>query len=140
VRGQLGQLRFPVEGEPPHPGPARLGDVRGRLDRVAVEHVGRVDADLDQRAQLGDGGDLEPAAQPVQPLQHPLVGVALHRVVHVHAGQRGGEAQVRRGHPVEVEDQERGRPRQPGQPVGGQRVGHRCISLFRSSYEGMTTA
>jgi hypothetical protein len=140
VLDQLGQLRFAVDGEPPHPGPPRLGDVRGRFDRVAVEHVGWVDTDLDQRSQLGDRGDLEPAAEPVQPLQHPLVRVALHRVVDVHAGQHRGEAEVRGGNPVQVEHQERGRTRQPGEPVGGQRVHHRCISLFRSSYEGMTTA
>jgi hypothetical protein len=140
VLGQLGQLRLAVGGEPPHPGPPRLGHVRGRLDRVAEEHAGRVDADLPQRPQLGHRGDLEPAAELVQPAQDPLVRVALHRVVHVHAGQLGGEAEVRGGDPIEVEQEEWGRTRQPGEPVGGQRVGHRRISLFRSSYEGMTRA
>ena len=41
------------------PARVRRGDVRRRLDRVAVEHVGRVDADVLQHLQLTERGHLE---------------------------------------------------------------------------------
>ena len=65
-----------------------------------------VDAERAQQIELGEGGELEAAAQGVEPGQQRRLGVALHGVVDGDAGQRAADVLVGPPGGVEVEHQE----------------------------------
>jgi hypothetical protein len=109
VLGQLVELALGVEGVTPQPGRERLGDVGGRLDGVAVEHLLRVDAELLEHLELGAGGDLEAGPELVEGGQQLGFGVALDRVEAVHPGQGQGQVGVALASRLQVADQERRR-------------------------------
>jgi hypothetical protein len=99
----------------------RRRDVRRRLHRVAVEHVGRVDAEALQQPQLTDRGDLETGAAGGQRREDLRRRVALHRVERAHTGQRRAECGVPLRHRVQVGDQVRRRHVDDLEAVRGQR-------------------
>ena len=145
MRGELLELAARVCREALDPERERAGDLGGRLDRVAVEHVASIDAERGEQPQLGQRRDLEAGAERVQPREQRGLGVALDGVVQADPGQRPAHPRVGALDRVEIEREERrwqaqGVERSRVEPVvHGQERAH-VRPRSRSSKAGMASA
>ena len=102
----------------------RIADIDVALDGMRMDAARRVDAELRDELGFTGGGEVQPATELDDGLDHRRMRQRLERVVQVDAGQRPMQLAVLLAHPLAVDD-EQGRAELRHEPAdlgGGERV------------------